>query len=327
MYKSEFDNLLRQKQRNSSYLFYGETEFLINNYIEKTINALNINKDEIEKIYYDDYDLNYIKNQLSQSSLFVSNNFIVIKSSKKIPKIDIETILKTAKSNPNSIIIIAIFINERLANIEKLFTPQNDAVFIRFFNPKPYEAIKILSNEANKLDLKYTKDALTHLYLTHEEDLGLCVNDFKKLQILNQQITYNTISKYCFGMGEVSIDNFLHNLLSGKDINKELYSLLLEGTNEIFLITQISTFIQQLFMINSYSKINGYPNAKEILGYSPPKDIWEKKTKIALNINHDKFLNMMYYYNNLELELKSNKYLDSNGYILSKLRQHSELFS
>jgi len=49
MYKNEFDNILRQKQRNSAYLFYGEADFLIDNYIEQTIKSLDIAIDEVEK--------------------------------------------------------------------------------------------------------------------------------------------------------------------------------------------------------------------------------------------------------------------------------------
>ncbi|MBT6107319.1 MAG: DNA polymerase III subunit delta [Campylobacteraceae bacterium] len=326
MYKNEFDNILRQKQRNSAYLFYGEADFLIDNYIEQTIKSLDIAIDEVEKIYHDDYDLNYIKNQLSQSSLFSLNNLIVIKTSKKIPKKEMEVIVNAAKSNPDSVVIFAIYINEKLGTHEKLFTPKGDGICVRFFNPKPYEAIAVLSQEANNLGLKYTQDALTHLYATHEENLSLCVNDLKKLQILDEEITYNIISKYCFGMGEVSVDGFLHNLFDNKNINKEIYLILEEGVNEVFLISQISTFIQQLFMINSYTRTHGYPNSKEILGYSPPKDVWEKKTTIASKIKSKQFLEIMNYYNDLELELKTNRHLDSNSYVSSKLRQRSAIF-
>jgi DNA polymerase-3 subunit delta len=326
MYKNEFDNLLNKKQRHSAYLFYGESDFLIDCYIDKVIGSLEIDHDEIEKIYHDEYDLNYIKNQLSQSSLFATNNIIIIKTNKKISKKDIESIVIAAKSNPSSIVICALYINERLGTQEKVFVEKNDALFVRFFNPKPYEATNILQEEANKLNLNYTQDALTHLYSTHDENLALCVNDLKKLQILDDQITYNTISKYCFGMGEVSIDSFLEQLLNNKEITYSVNKILEDGINEVFLISQITTFIQQLFMINSYTRTHGYPDSKEILGYSPPKDIWEKKTSIASKIKPKQYLEMLLYYNNIELDLKTNRHLNSTSYVISKLRQHSVVF-
>jgi DNA polymerase III delta subunit len=70
MYKNEFDNILRQKQRNSAYLFYGEAEFLIDSYIEQTIKSLDIAIDEVEKIYHDDYDLLYKKSIISVITFF-----------------------------------------------------------------------------------------------------------------------------------------------------------------------------------------------------------------------------------------------------------------
>ena len=99
-----------------------------------------------------------------------------------------------------------------------------------------------------------------------------------------------------------------------------------EGVNEIFLITQIITFIQQLFMINSYTRTHGYPNARDILGYSPPKDVWDKKTLIASKIKSQQYMYMLEYYMSIELELKTNRHLDINTFTSSKLRQHSVLF-
>jgi len=327
MYKNEFDNILKSKTRLSSYMLYGEAEFLLDSYIENIIDSLDIANDEVEKIYHEDIDLKYIKNQLSQSSLFASNNCIVVKSNKKIQNKDLDTLVQAAKSNPDSVLIVAFYINEKLGTLEKLFTSANDGACVRFFNPKVYEAVNILSNEANKLELNYTQDAITHLYDTHEHNLSLCVNDLKKLQILDTQITSKVVAHHCFGMGEVSSEDFLHNLLDNKNINRELYMLLEEGVNEVFLVSQIISFVQQLFMINSYTRINGFANAKEILGYSPPKEIWEKKTIVASKIKPINFLKILNFYTNLELELKSNRHLDTNSYLSSKLRQHSVLFS
>ena len=326
MYKNEFDNLLRQKQRNSAYLFYGESEFLIDTYIDKTLIALDIQHDEVEKVYHEEYNLNYVKNHLSQSSLFATNNIIVIKTHKKILKKDMEILVKVTNSNQHSIVIFAIYTNERLATHEKLFVAKNDAIVVRMFNPKPYEALNILTEEANKLNLVCTNDALNTLYSTHEENLSLCVNDLKKLQILNQDISCKTISKYCFGLGEVSIDGFLHNLLNNCNINHELEMIFEEGVNEVFLITQITSFIQQLFMINSYTRTHGYPNAKDILGYSPPKDVWDKKTSIASKIKPKQYIQMLNYYLSIELELKTNRHINTNLFTSAKLRQHSVLF-
>ena len=76
----------------------------------------------------------------------------------------------------------------------------------------------------------------------HQKDLSLAVNDLNKLSILQQQITANIINAQCFGMGAVSIDDFLNKLFTGQAINKDLYMLLEEGMNEINLVNQTTTF-------------------------------------------------------------------------------------
>jgi DNA polymerase-3 subunit delta len=49
------------------------------------------------------------------------------------------------------------------------------------------------------------------------------------------------------------------------------------------------------------------PNPIEVLGYNPPKNIWEKKSKLAINIKPKRFLEMLEYILNLELEYKNGK--------------------
>ena len=66
--------------------------------------------------------------------------------------------------------------------------------------------------------MKYESNALSHLYFMHKNDLSLCVNDLKKLAILDKTITINIIDANCFGIGTVNFEDFLHDLLSGKDI-------------------------------------------------------------------------------------------------------------
>ena len=46
-------------------------------------------------------------------------------------------------------------------------------------------------------------------------------------------------------------------------------------------------------MISSYARAIGAPNPKDILGFVPPKNIWEKKSKLAINIKPEKFQEML----------------------------------
>ena len=127
-------------------------------------------------------------------------------------------------------------------------------------------------------------------------------------------------------MASVNFEDFLHDLLSGKNISDDLARILEEGTNEIFILNQITSFVQQLFMISSYARSFGQANPKEILGYIPPKNIWEKKSKLAINRKPQDFEEILNYLLSLELELKIGKIDNINLYLQASLRKFTVLF-
>lgn len=325
MYKNEFDNALRQSKLFNAYMFYGQSTFLIEYYTSLVANMLG-SVDEIEKLYFDDYDFKYAKDKLLQSSLFSSNNILVIKTEKKLPKKEVVELIEACNTNPDSKVIFACMGDSDFKTMGGYFTAKLNAASVRMFAPFPSEAIKLLENEAKSLNIIYDMSALNHLYFMHRQDLSLCMNDLKKLAILEEKIGPDLIDKHCFGIGAVNFEDFLHNLLSCNDIGDELEAILEEGMNEIYLLNQVTSFVQQLFMISSYARTMGAPNAKDILGFIPPKNVWEKKSKLAINIKPELFLKMLEYLLNIELELKTSKISDQNLYIQACLRKFTVLF-
>lgn len=325
MYKNEFDNHLRQNKKFNAYMFYGQSTFLVEHYSNIVTSSLG-EKDEIEKLYFDEYDFKYAKDKLLQSSLFSSNNILLIKCDKKIPKKEVDTLVEACNTNPDSTVVFSCIGDTDFRSMEKSFTTKTNSAVVRMFSPNDNEAVRLIENEAKKLNIVYELSALNHLYFMHKNDLSLCINDLSKLSILDEKITSNIINTHCFGIGTVLFEDFLHDLLSGKDISNDLTLLLEEGINEIFLINQVSSFIQQLFMISSYARAVGTPNPKEILGFIPPKNIWEKKSKLAINIKPEKFQEMLEFLLNIELELKSSKIDNSNLYLQATLRKFTVLF-
>ena len=99
--------------------------------------------------------------------------------------------------------------------------------------------------------------------------------------------------------------------------------ILEEGMNEINLTNQTTSFIQQLFSINSYLKLNGQLNILEIWGYKLPINIANKRASIAMKFKQDEFLKMLDFFLNLELELKTKKYLELNSYTQAQFRNFS----
>ena len=319
MYKNIFDNHLKSNKTFDAYMFWGQNDFLIESY------ALNValsfaKNDEIQKVYFDEYDFNTCQDILSQSSLFSSTNILLIKIAKKIPKKDIDSLIKICNLNQDSRVIFACLGNMDLKAIAKSFTAKTNSAEVRFFAPNIGEAIKILNDEANKINLRFDQGALTHLYEMHEKDLALCVSDIKKLSILDEMVTTKMVTNQCFGMGAVSLDDVLIKLFTNQNFNANLYKLLEEGVGEVFLINQIIAFVQQLFMINSYLKLYGSLDILQIWGYPLPKDIANQRASIAVKFNHNQFSMMLDFLLSLELELKSSKIPDTNAYIQAKLR-------
>lgn len=325
MYKNEFDNYLRQNKKFNAYMFYGQSTFLVEHYSHIVTSSLG-QKEEIEKLYFDEYDFKYAKDKLLQSSLFSSNNILLIKCDKKIPKKEVDTLVEACNANPDSTVVFSCIGDTDFRSMEKSFSAKTNSVAVRMFSPNDNEAVRLIENEAKNLNINYELSALNHLYFMHKNNLSLCINDLSKLAILDEKISSNIVNTHCFGIGAVSFEDFLHDLLSGKDIANDLTLLLEEGVNEIFLINQVTSFIQQLFMISSYTRAIGAPNPKEILGFIPPKNIWEKKSKLAINIKPEKFQEMLEYLLNIELELKSSKIDNSNLYLQATLRKFTVLF-
>lgn len=324
MYKNEFDNLLNQNKTFCAYMFYGQSNFLIEYYTNLVANRLGT-PDEIEKLYFDDFDFKYAKDKLLQSSLFASNNILVIKLEKKLNKKEVSELIEACNINPDSKVIFCCMDDNEFKTMAGYFTEKQNAVSVRMFTPFANEAIRLIENQAKALNIKYEMSALNNLYFMHRQDLSLCMNDLKKLAILEETITSDTIYKHCFGIGAVNFEDFLHNLMASQDISSDLEAILEEGMNEIYLLNQITSFVQQLFMISSYIRIYGTANAKEILGFVPPKNVWEKKTRLAMNIKPEKFSEIIDYLLNIELELKSSKISNQNLYLQACLRKISVL--
>lgn len=324
MYKNEFDNAIASNKIFNAYMFYGQSNFLIDFYSNKVANMLG-SSDEIEKLYFDDYNFKYAKDKLLQSSLFASNNILLIKLEKKLPKDEVITLIKACETNPDSKVIFACMGDIDFKTMGGYFTSKLNAVSVRMFAPFPNEAVRLIENEAKKLGMIFDISALNHLYFMHRQDLSLCMNDLNKLAILDEKISSDSINKHCFGIGAVNFEEFLHNLMSAQDISDDLQLLLEEGMNEIYLLNQVTSFVQQLFMISSYARIHGTANAKEILGFIPPKNIWEKKSRLAINIKPELFLEILDFLLKVELELKSSKVGDINLYLQACLRKISVL--
>lgn len=325
MYKNVFDNHLNNQKTFTAYMFWGQSDFLVEDYALRVATNL-ANGEDIQKVYFDEYNYDTCKDYLSQSSLFSSSNILLIKTTKKIPKKEVDSLIKSCTLNQDSHAIFSCMGGADFKTMAKFFTTKTNSVEVRFFTPNMGEAIEILNQEATISNVKFTQGALAHLYEMHEKNLSLCISDIKKLSILDEEISTKIIINQCFGMGTVSLDDMLIKLFSHQPYNSDLYKLLEEGTNEIYLVNQITTFVQQLFLINTYLELYDSLNIVEIWGYPLPKNIANQRVNIAVKFTIEQFNMMLSYLLNLELELKSPKISNANAYVQASLRKFSVIF-
>jgi len=322
MYKNVFDKELATGITYNGYMFYGQCDYLVEEY-SNNIASILANGEDIQKIYFDEYDFKECSNFLSQSSLFSANNILLIKTIKTIQKKDINALLSICATNRDSKIIFCCIGEADFKNMAKSFTKKTHSAEVRFFAPTDKEAIHILNDEVKKKNLQCGFGELQYLYTMHQKDLSLSANDLNKLAILDKPISVNIINAQCFGMGTVIIDDFFNKLFSGGNINRDLYMLLEEGMNEIYLINQTTSFIQQLFNINSYLKLYGQLNILEIWGFKLPSTIANTRASIAMRYKQEQFLEFLEFFLQLELELKTKTYLDTNSYTQACFRKFS----
>lgn len=322
MYKNEFDNHIRNNSLSNSFVLFGESSFFIDRYIKILTKPL---KDiSMLSFYYDEYDFSSAKSHLNQNSLFGSNNLLIIKSEKKVPKKELDILIALCEKNKNNTFIYAYYGSDH-KTYTKAFS-KNSTMAVRFFNPKYNEAKSILLEEAKNNNVLIDGYLVTHLLQIHNNDIALAINEIEKLKVFDREITSKDIDNLVFGLAEIDIDEFIKKVLTKKDFRDDLLSLLEHGEDEIKIITSISSFITQLYMFNTYIKINGAPNALAILGYPAPPQIVKEKADLSLKFKQDKYYTLSKLLLESELKMKSSN-VDKSAILISTLIRIQNIIS
>ena len=315
MYKSEFDNLIRSQKIDNSFVFFGESIFLIDMYTKMMSNFEDAN---IITLYHDEYEFSYAKSHLSQGSLFGDRNILIIKSEKKVPKKELDTLIDVVEKNPENILIYAYYGSDHKAYNNKKAFAKRKTISVRFFHPKEFEAQNILLQIAQEKNINIDKYTISHLLHIHNNDISLSANELEKFRVFDRAITTKDIDSLVFGLAEINIDDFIKQILNKKDFKNDLKSLLEHGEDEIKILTSITSYITQLYMFNIYIRVNGAPNAIEILGYPAPPQIVKEKAQLCMKIKPQVFSQLHELLLNSELKMKSSS-SDKNAILLSTL--------
>lgn len=315
MYQSEFDKHLQKNSISNSFVFFGESFFLIDRYTKLLSNiedasTLNYNQDE--------YDFNSAKAHLSQASLFGGRNVLIIKTQKKVPKKELEALIQYCEKNQENLFIYAYTGDDHKTYNAKSYFKNFKTMSIRFFHPKHSEAVNIVSAVASKLNVNIDNYSISHLLNIHNGDVALSANEIEKFIVLDRLITTKDIDSLVFGLAEVNLEELIKKIITLKDFKNDVQSILEHGEDEIRIITAITSYMTSLYMFNIYIRINGAPNAIEILGHPLPPQIVKERSELSLKFKPQTYYKLQKLLLTSELEMKSAG-VDKGAILLSTL--------
>ncbi len=303
MYQKEFEQIL-QKRLPKALLLYGENQYAIEGYISKYITELDA-KEDLLKLYFDEYNFEQAKTYLSQNSLFGGTNLLIIKHDKAIPKKELETLLELVKRNSDNYLLYLFYgVQKDIKSNAALFR-SDDAIEVRLFEPSVRESIAILQKKANELQIQIDPYALEHLMRVLNNNLMLCSNELEKLSTLNRLISSKDIDDLVYSDAPLGVEQLLVDLCNKKPISNTINTLLELGEDAAYLLRSTQIFMNQILLFQAYIKINGNINSTEILGYKLPKQIEEQKAALASRIKSSSLLKILEHLLRSELEIKS----------------------
>ncbi len=319
MYKSELDKHIQSNSLSNSFILFGESSFLIDRYTQI---LTNVQDASIAKFYHDEYDFSSAKAHLSQASLFGGQNILIIKSEKKIPKKELETLIEQCEKNKENIFVFSYYGDDHKAYAKA--PAKTKTMCVRFFHPKQNEAVFTVSQVAREKNVNIDNYTINHLLTIHNGDIALACNEIDKLKVFERAITTKDVDNLVFGLAEVNIEAFIKKILNKKDFKEDLNRILEHGEDEIKVLTSITSYLTQLYMFNIYIRVSGTANAMEILGYPAPKFVVDEKAAMSIKIKPQTYYKLHELLLDSELKMKSS-HVDKSAILLSTLIRVQQL--
>ncbi len=313
--RKELDAAIAANKVPNALILFGESHFLIDRYITTLSNIADAN---ILKMYHDAYHFETAKAHLSQGSLFGGENLLVVKSSKKIPKGDLDKLIALCHKNSANIFIYGYY-GDDYKTPHKAFTKKAGGDFVRLYHPFAGEALAIVKQEAQRLGASLDHYSIQHLLATQNGDIALACNELNKLAVLQTPITSKEIDELVYGMAEVTVEQLITALLNRQNFTEPLERILQSGEDEVRIITALSAYISQLYLFYVYIKLHGVASAKAILGYEPPKFIVQQRSQLSIKFNQETYETIITLLLETELQMKSGTKTDNSALLLSAL--------
>jgi DNA polymerase III subunit delta len=316
MYKRDFDTLLRSKKLPNAILLWGENTFFIQYYAKK-IEATLGDSLSVLKQYHTEYNFEIAKSHLGNRSLFDDANLLIIRTDKKIPKKEIQTLLDIIKKSEGAFFILQYQASDTKEK-STLFSKKNLAENVRFFEANPNEIIEILREESIKIGLTIADHLLIHLHEQSGSNLSIAINELEKLSLYNGNIDNTVIDQLIFGATDLDLSQFYQNVFSKVSITNDLKLLLDRNEDEVRVITGLQNHLSSLFLFFMYAKVYGGVDSKEILGYKLPPKLEKERAHMAISLKQHQYSALFSLLQQAELSLKT-KNIDKISLLLETL--------
>ncbi|MEQ9115890.1 MAG: DNA polymerase III subunit delta [Rickettsiales bacterium] len=288
-------------EKYSATLVYGNDYGLIS---EKTNDIINNSQNE----NYDE-SFNFLKldfNEVNANPAILENeiNSICFNQHKKIIHLSHASstikpeLSKLLEANKNSIIVVSTEELKPSSSLRKTFESSNTLACIACYHDTAVVISELVKTMLNKAEIKYDFNVINYISQRLGNDHQIAVNEIDKICLYfadSKNISINDIASfYTDTNAELSLDNFLENLINGKT-NKaidEIHYLLLQ-TNHISILRQILAFLQRLKSIKSNMKL-GLSAQQAMSQIKPP--IFYKSQPIyqkALSKLHEKVVDSL----------------------------------
>lgn len=313
MYKNELDKHIKNNSLSNNFILFGESTFLIDRYTEL---ITHVEGASVLKFYHDEYNFNSAKAHLSQASLFGDQNILIIKSEKKVPKKELDILIEQCEKNSENTFVYAYYGSDYTSYSKP--SAKTKTMCVRFFHPSHAEALSSVAQIAREKNVNIDTQAINHLLNIQNSDIALACNEIEKLRVYDRAITTKDIDSLIFGLAEINIDDFIKKIINKRDFKSDLMSLLEHGEDEIRLLTALTSYLTQLYMFNIYIRVNGAPDAMEILGYRAPNFVIEDKAAQAIKIKPKQYYKLHELLLESELKMKSS-HVDKSAILISTL--------
>jgi DNA polymerase-3 subunit delta len=318
---------LDQKLQNyniKSILLYGECRFNIDYY--SRLISHRFSYEEKLKLYFDEYTHEDGLKHLKQSSLFGDNNILIVKLDSSLGAKEIREIIDITLSNQSSFFIYEFYEKESKKGESKkivdIFNKYKNPLVaqVRFFKPFYNQAIALLRKKATRLNIQIQQPQLEYLYTFFDQELSFSASELDKLAILGTPISNKDIQRLAVNVSGVNHERLFISILKKRDVLSDIVKLIQEGEKEVQFIQRFASFVKDIFLYNTYIKLHGSANSKDIFGYSPPKHIEEPRINLAINVLDTlKIKNILNTLLADELQLKTNSKIDKEAQLLSTI--------